>query len=206
MPSLNFAVDLHVLSRVVDVCSSQSVHQEIKIVKLLRNVDFLDYYDTRLSEFWVDTILHFKPFGNFWIGWEKPFWLVLLEILILVFSYILRLVVGQTWVRERVPHTPMARNTAVASMTASWTHLLVSNKPTRPNRELRMEGLLLWSGLKFLWVKQQMQPSRADICLLWSKKKINFKFGKNKRCSSISFHPASRPDGIKYWKIVGFLL
>ena len=51
MPSLNFAVDLHVLSRVVDVCSSQSVHQEIKIVKLMRNVDFLDYYDTRLSEF-----------------------------------------------------------------------------------------------------------------------------------------------------------
>ena len=65
MPSSNFAVDLHVPGGVVDVCSIQSVHQEIKIVKLLRNVDFLDHYVARLSEFRVDTILHFKPFGNF---------------------------------------------------------------------------------------------------------------------------------------------
>ena len=65
MPRLNFADDPHVPSRVVDVGCSQSFHQQIKIVKLLRNVNFLDHNVARLSECWVDTILHFKPFGNF---------------------------------------------------------------------------------------------------------------------------------------------
>ena len=65
VPRLNFAVDLHVPSCVVNVRGCQSVHQQIKILKLLRNVDFLDHNVSWLSEFWVDTILHFKPFGNF---------------------------------------------------------------------------------------------------------------------------------------------
>ena len=51
MPSLNFAVDLHVPSRLVDGRISQSVHQPIIIVKLLRNVDCLDYNVARLPEF-----------------------------------------------------------------------------------------------------------------------------------------------------------
>ena len=51
MPSPNFAVDLHVPGRVVDVCSRQPVHQQIKIAKLLGNVDFLDHNVARLSEF-----------------------------------------------------------------------------------------------------------------------------------------------------------
>ena len=50
MPSLNFAVDLHVPSCVVNVRGCQSVHQQIKILKLLRNVDFLDHNVARLSE------------------------------------------------------------------------------------------------------------------------------------------------------------
>ena len=51
MPRLNFAVDLHVPSRVVDVGFCQPVHQQIKIVKLLGNVDFLDHNVAWLSEF-----------------------------------------------------------------------------------------------------------------------------------------------------------
>ena len=50
VPRLNFAVDLHVPSRVVDVGVLQSFLQLIKIVKLLRNVDFLDHNEARLSE------------------------------------------------------------------------------------------------------------------------------------------------------------
>lgn len=207
MPSPNFAVDLHAASRVVDGSSAQSVYQQIKIVKLLGNVDFLDHNVAWLSEFRVDTILHFKPFGNFWIGREKPLRLVLLQISTPVLS---REQLGplllRTWVRDIVPQIPMARKMTVASMTTSWTHLLVRNRPSLANSELRTEGLLLWSGLKFLWWRQQMQPSLADICLLWSKKKrLISRSDKNKRCSSISSQPTRRPDGIKYWKTVGFL-
>ena len=177
MPRLNFAVDLHVPSCVVNVRGCQSVHQQIKVLKLLRNVDFLDHNVSWLSEFWVDTILHFKPFGNFWIGREKPFWLVLLQISILNSFILVGKPMVQTWVRDIVPQIPMARKTSVARRTESWTQLLVRRWPTLANSLLSTEGLLVWSGLKFLWTKQQMQPSRADICLLWSKKKINFKIG-----------------------------
>ena len=52
MPSLNFAVDLHVPSGVlVDCRITQSLNQGIKIVKFLGNVDFLDRNNAWLSEF-----------------------------------------------------------------------------------------------------------------------------------------------------------
>ena len=52
MPSLNFAVDLHVSTGIlVDLRPPQSFNQNVEIVKLLRNVDFLDRHIAWLAEF-----------------------------------------------------------------------------------------------------------------------------------------------------------
>ena len=41
------------------------VHQHVEVLELVRDVDLFDHHVTRLPEFWVQIILHLKPFGNF---------------------------------------------------------------------------------------------------------------------------------------------